>query len=94
MWRSCWGALLLAGLLSLLGAGYGVGAVNSEYLQAKAQKVGPGQQVMLHPPVKQASDARAGFACGTYVSLVALIAREEHIEDFRILFASRPGCRP
>lgn len=42
MWRSCWAALLLAGLLCLLEAGYGVGAANSEYLQTEAQKVGLG----------------------------------------------------
>ena len=47
MWRSCWGALLLAGLLCLLEAGYGVGAANSRYPQAEAQKVSLGQKAML-----------------------------------------------
>ena len=94
MWRSCWGALLLAGLLCLLEAGYGVGAAHSDYLQAKSQKVGPAQRAMLHSLAKQASDAKAGFACDTCVQSDAPIAHWETIGDFRILPASRPSCTP
>ena len=93
MWRSCWGALLLAGLLCLFWGGQGVGALESDSLQYKGQQVGLGWQAMSKALVKQALDARAGFACDVCIRSDAATARDEPTDDASKRSTSRPSCR-
>ena len=65
MWRSCWGALLLAGLLCLLGPGHGVVAIGNRLQESIEQQGGLEEQLISKEVVEQASDARAGFAYDT-----------------------------
>lgn len=54
MWRSCWGVLLLASQLCPLGAGHGVGAIDSAHLQSILQQVCLQRQAMPKASIKQA----------------------------------------
>lgn len=62
MWRSCWGALLSAGLLCTLAAGQGLGGASSGNHHTRVEEVRVVGSSSLAEAAKVACDARAGQA--------------------------------